>query len=64
MFRFIFWRCIFECLSITAIFSALSYMCLYLLKMPMMEELWDSLRLIDFGVYLMTEGGWFEEVCM
>ena len=23
-----------------------------------------SLRLIDFSIWLMIEGGWFEEVCM
>ena len=30
----------------------------------MLEELLDSLRLIDLGICLVIEGGWFEEVCM
>ena len=37
-------------------------MYLFLLKISMLEELSGSLRLTDFGVYLMIEGGWFEEV--
>ena len=37
-------------------------MCLYLLKMPMLEELSDSLVLTDFGICLIIEGGWFEDV--
>ena len=45
-------------------FSALSYMRLFLLKMPMLEELSDRLRLFDFDICLMNEGEWFEEVCM
>ena len=32
--------------------------------MSMLEELLDSLRQIDLGIYLMIEDGWFEEVCM
>ena len=39
-------------------------MCLFLLKISMLEELSDSLRLFDFSIYLMIEDGWFEEVCM
>ena len=39
-------------------------MCLCLLKISMLEELLDSLRLIDFGICLVIEGGWFEEVCI
>ena len=45
-------------------FCALSYMCLYLMKMSILEELSDYLRLIDFSICLMIEGGWFEEVWM
>ena len=32
-------------------------MCFYFLKMSMLEELSDSLRLIDFGICLVTEDG-------
>ena len=32
--------------------------------MSMLEELSDSLQLIDFGICSMIETGWFEEVCM
>ena len=38
-------------------------MCLCLLKISMLEELLDSLQWIDFGIYLIIEGGWFEEAC-
>ena len=30
--------------------------------MPILEELSDSLQVIDFVIYLIIEGGWFEEV--
>ena len=30
----------------------------------MLEELLDNLRLIDFKIYLVIEGGWFEEICI
>ena len=32
--------------------------------MLMLEELLDSLRLMDFGICFVIEGGWFEDVCM
>ena len=38
------------------------YLCL--LKTSMLEELMDSLRLVDFGICLVIVGGWFEEVYM
>ena len=39
-------------------------MCLCLLKIAMLEELLDGLRLMDLGICLVTERGWFEDVCM
>ena len=36
---------------------------LFLLKILMLEESSNSLRLINFGICLMIQGGWFEEVC-
>ena len=45
-------------------FLVLFYMCLYLLKISMLEKLSDSLQLIDFGICLISEGRWFEEVCI
>ena len=39
-------------------------MCLCLLKISMLEELPDGLRLIDFAICLVIEGGWFEDVYM
>ena len=35
------------------------HICLYLLKMLMLEELSDRLQLIDFGICLISEGRWF-----
>ena len=32
--------------------------------LSMLEELSDSLWRIDLSIYLMMEGGWFEEVLM
>ena len=32
--------------------------------MPMLEEISDSLQLIDFAIVLIVEDRWFEEVCM
>ena len=39
-------------------------MCLCLLKMSMLEELLDSLQLMDFGICFVIKGGWFEDVCI
>ena len=38
--------------------------CVCLLKISMLEELLDSLRLMDLGICLVIEGEWFEHVCM
>ena len=40
----------------TTVFSALSFMCWYLWKMSVMEELSDSKRLIDLGIWLIIVG--------
>ena len=40
------------------------HICLFLLKMSMLEELADSLRLIDLGICLIVEGERFEELYM
>ena len=38
-------------------FSAVSYSPFALLKMVPLEELWDNLRAMDFGICLMMGGG-------
>ena len=43
---------------------ASSYSGLALLKISLFDELYESLLLIEFGVCLMTVGGWFEDVLM
>ena len=35
-----------------------------LLNISILDELSDSLRLIDIGICLVIEGEWFEEVCI
>ena len=53
-----------SCFVYPLFFSAFLYMIFLLLNMPMLDELSDSLRLINIGICLMIEGGWFEEVCV
>ena len=38
------------------------YLCL--LKISILEELLDSLGLMDLGIYLVIEGGCFEDLCI
>ena len=37
---------------------------LALLRISLFDELSESLLLIEFGICLMTVGGWFEDVLM
>ena len=43
---------------------AFSYSGLALLNISLFDELSESLLLIEFGICLMTVGGWFENVLM